>query len=358
MAAILPKSDLVSRQGIPEWGLGPFVKQVASNPILSPHQSVFDCPMRGPSVAWEGAYVFNPAAVVRNGQVTIIYRAEDGLGEGLSRHTSCLGMATSEDGLHFSRRNAPVLYPDDDHLRRYEWPGGCEDPRVVECEDGSYVLLYSAWDREIVRLCSATSTDLSQWTKHGPVFAKAHNGKFHDTWSKAGAIVTRLAGDRLVAAKINGKYWMYWGEGDIYAATSSDLIHWQPVLDAAGELLPLISVREGMFDSSLCEPGPPALLTDDGIVLLYNGRNDETTGAPSLGPGTYCAGQALFDPNQPAKLLDRTSEPFFQPDEHYERTGQYVGGTVFIEGLVYFHHQWILYYGTADSHVAAAVWSP
>jgi predicted GH43/DUF377 family glycosyl hydrolase len=267
-------------------------------------------------------------------------------------------MATSDDGLHFSRRNSPVLFPEDDHLRRYEWPGGCEDPRVVECKDGSYVLLYSAWDREIVRLCAATSTDLSQWTKHGPVFAKAHNDRFCNTWSKAGAIVTRLVGDRLIATRVDGKYWMYWGEGDIYAATSSDLIHWQPVLGADGELLPLITVREGMFDSTLCEPGPPALLTDDGIVLLYNGRNDEKSGDPNLAPGTYCAGQALFDLSQPTALLGRTNEPFFQPDQDYECTGQYADGTVFIEGLVYFQHRWILYYGTADSHVAAAVWEP
>ncbi len=35
----------------------------------------------------------------------------------------------------------------------------------------------------------------------------------------------------------------------------------------------------------------------------------------------------------------------------YEKTGQYIAGTTFAEGLVYFHDQWLLYYGCADSLV-------
>ncbi len=39
---------------------------------------------------------------------------------------------------------------------------------------------------------------------------------------------------RLIAAKIDGKYWMYWGEGAIHLATSTDLVHWSPMEDAKG----------------------------------------------------------------------------------------------------------------------------
>jgi predicted GH43/DUF377 family glycosyl hydrolase len=218
--------------------------------------------------------------------------------------------------------------------------------------------LYSAWNHENVHLSAATSTDLVNWTKHGPVLAKAHGGRFHHTWTKAGAIVTELVEGRLIAAKIDGRYWMYFGEGDVYVATSDDLIDWNPLLDGDGNLLAMFSTRDGKFDSTLCEPGPPALLTEDGIVLLYNGRNDEVVGDPSLPAGIYCAGQALFDSHSPDRLVARTTEPWFKPSSGYETTGQYVQGTVFIEGLVYFEDRWFLYYGTADSHVAVAIWDP
>ncbi len=300
--------------------------------------------------------MFNPAAARRGERVCLVYRAEDGLGAGLGAHTSRLGLAESADGLHFARYPAPVLYPADDAQKRYSWPGGAEDPRLVETEDGGYVLTYTTWDRQFARLSVATSRDLEHWEKHGPVFADAHGGRFLNLWSKAGAVVTRLNGDRLVAVRINGLYWMFWGEGIVYAATSTDLLHWEPVVDEQGELVVVFAPRPGAFDSALVEPGPSAILTESGIVLLYNGKNaDGDDGHPAYETGVYCAAQALMDAQDPTRLLERTDLPFLIPERDYERTGQYSGGTVFIEGLARFQDRWWLYYGTADSHVAVAV---
>jgi predicted GH43/DUF377 family glycosyl hydrolase len=74
------------------------------------------------------------------------------------------------------------------------------------------------------------------------------------------------------------------------------------------------------FDSTFPETGPPLVLTHAGIVVLYNnGKNATSKGDPDLGPNAYAA------------------------------------GTTFAEGLVYFHGQWFLYYGCADSLVAVAM---
>ena len=281
------------------WALGPFTKADAANPVLAPRNSVFDDPMRGVGVHWEHDHVFNPAAAVRDGRVCVLYRAEDDSGEGIGHHTSRVGLASSADGLHFARRPAPVLYPANDAQKANEWPGGCEDPRLVETPDGSYVLTYTEWNRQTARLAVATSRDLMHWDKHGPAFAQALGGKYAAQWSKSGAIVTRLAGDHLVAAKINGHFWMLWGEGTVYAATSDNLTDWTPVLDAQGALLPVLRPRPGHFDSGLAESGPPAVLTKQGIVFLYNGKNGDKDGDPTLRPGAYSAGQALLDPTTP-----------------------------------------------------------
>ena len=66
---------------------------------------------------------------------------------------------------------------------------------------------------------------------------------------------------------------MYWGEGSIRLATSADLIHWTPVEDAQGDPIELLRPRAGHFDSTFPETGPPPVLTDAGIVVLYNGKN-------------------------------------------------------------------------------------
>ena len=340
------------------WMLGPFTRPAKVNPIIKPDKKlVFACPMNdGKQVQWAALHTFNPAAVIGpDGRICVLYRAEDASGKMvIGGHTSRIGLAESDDGLHFVSRPAPVLFPADDSQKINEWSGGCEDPRIVVTEDGTYVMTYYEHYRDSERgnggrLAIATSKDLLTWEKHGPAFEKL-GGDFARKRTKSGAMLTRLLNGRLVAAKLNGKYWMYWGEGDIRLASSDDLINWNP-----GPIV--LQKRPGKFDSSLVEGGPPAVLTERGIVVIYNGRNANPAknGDPSLKDGVYSGGQALFDAKDPTKLLQRTDTPFYKPQEPYERTGQYGAGTTFLEGLVYRDGKWFLYYGCADSFVAVAV---
>ena len=331
------------------WPILPFERMDDLNPVLTPGDGSFLCPVRNAVVKWEEKDVFNPAAIVREGKIFLLYRAEDTVGKFAG--TSRIGLATSADGFHFERLPEPVFYPDNDSLKTWEWEGGIEDPRIVETEDGRYAMTYTAYDGHVARLLVATSGDLIKWQKHGLALGY---GKYRDHWSKSGAIVCRRENDRLIASKINGKYWMYWGDTDIFAATSDDLLHWQVLESPQGEPLKILSPRPGKFDCQLVEPGPPALLTDAGIVLIYNSRNLDEGGDPHLPPGTYAAGQALFDKSNPAALLDRLDDYFFKPEKPYEITGQ-IGNVCFLEALVPFQGKWLLYYGTADSKIAVAV---
>jgi beta-1,2-mannosidase len=344
-----------------EWMLGPFEKPREANPVIAPSRAAtFRSPMTDSVVRWEEYATFNPAAVVRGGRVWVLYRAEDASGEErIGHHTSRIGLAESADGLRFTRRGAPVLYPAVDAQAPNEWTGGVEDPRVVEGEDGTYVLTYTQWNRDVPRLAVATSRDLVTWRKHGPAFARADSaGKYRHVETKSGAILCRVVGDRLVAARVNGKYWMYYNVPDVLVATSDDLVSWTPLEDENGRPLKVLSPRPGYFDSWLVEAGPPAILTERGIVMLYNAGNSGRHGDPSLPQRVYTGGQALFDARNPVRLLDRSDEPFIRPTEPYERTGQYAEGTTFVEGLVPFRGRWLLYYGTADSRVGVAVSPP
>ncbi len=331
----------------------------AENPILSADSSYsFRDPLTDKVVRWQRADVFNPGAVVKGDSVYLFFRAEDNPRAILGGRTSRIGLAASGDGIHFVRHPEPVLYPGPDDNRAFESPGGCEDPRVVALADGRYLMLYTAWNQDVARLCAATSTDLTTWIKHGPVFQEAYGGRFHNTWSKSGSVVCQLEeSGQLVATKIQGKYWMYWGDAVVGLAYSDDLLDWTPVLNPDATLFDPLPVRPGHFDSDLSEPGPPALLTDAGILVFYNGKNalSDSLRYMDAGPGAYCGGQALFSATDPTVLLDRMEEPFICPSLPHEVSGQYASGTTFIEGLVYFKRKWFLYYGTADSMVGVAV---
>ena len=355
----------VTDNPLPDWAFGGFVRPEGVNPIISPNEaSVFNCPMKGEEVKWECADTFNPAAVVKDGKIYILYRAEDDPKAGIGGRTSRIGLAESSDGITIDWRSAtPVFYPDKTEISKtYEWKGGCEDPRVVAADiDGKtvYVMTYTSWNNSIPRLSVATSENLTEWTKYGPAFLDAYEGKYKDLGCKSGSIVTEIKDGRQVAAKVNGKYLMYWGETAVYLASSDDLIHWTPLENQDGKLLKLIEPRKGYFDSNLTECGPPAIITENGILLFYNGKNDGGSNGCMDYPGsTYAAGQVLFDINEPTKVIGRLDNAFFRPMEAAEKSGQYKDGTVFIEGLVYKDGKWYLYYGCADSKVGVAVYDP
>jgi predicted GH43/DUF377 family glycosyl hydrolase len=344
---------------LPKWALGPFVRPAGVNPIISPDTaSTFFDPMHRQQWHWEASDTFNPAATVMNGKIFVLYRAEDNSATGIGSRTSRVGLAVSYNGVTVKRESKPVLFPADDNAKEFEWPGGCEDPRVAVTAAGTYVILYTEWNRKVPRLAAATSTDLHHWKKNGPVFQKAYNARFFNMATKSASIVTKVINGKQVIAKVKGKYWMYWGESNVYAATSSDLVNWTPLVNDDGTLKILFSPRKGYFDSQLTECGPPSVMTDKGIVLMYNGKNSADDGDKNYTANAYCGGQALFSLSDPTKVIARLDKPYFIPEAPFEKSGQYPAGTVFTEGLVFFHHKWFLYYGCADSRVAVAIYNP
>ena len=344
------KRQLYLKNIISEIDFNEFVKIDSVNPILFPDsQYTFHCPASNQLVHWQSKNVLNPTAFVKYGKVYLLYRAQD------SAMTSRLGLAISTDGIHFVKQPNPVFYPDNDLYKKYEWKGGVEDPRIVETEDHQYLLTYTSYDGKTARLCFALSKDLMHWKKRGPVLSSE---RYINNWSKSGAIIVERKEEKMVAKKINGKYWMYFGDTDLFMAYSDDLMHWEPLENSeTNKLVPVLQPRAGYFDSRLVEPGPFALYTNKGVVLIYNSSNAANNNDHTRPKFTYAAGQALYDTALPYKLVDRTNTDFIHPDKDYEKVGE-VNNVCFVEGLVFFKNKWILYYGTADSKIAVAITSP
>ncbi len=269
-------------------------RRVSDAPILSPQ-----------GATWESAGTFNPAVVRHNGKFVMLYRAQDTAG------TSRLGYAESADGIHFKQRPEPVLSPEAD----YEKDTG--------------------YNKKDAQLCLAASRDLIHWEREG-VILPAYKGNWNKGWTKSGAIVPE---------KIDGKYWMYWlgtsadKTDQMGISYSSDLLHWTEATET-----PVLPRRPGKFDSRVVEPGPPPILTDSGIVLIYNGADDQLV---------YRTGIAVFDRRDPRKLLSRSAQPIFAPEREWEKVGQ-VPNVVFVEGMARQGNRWLFYYGGADKYVGVA----
>lgn len=283
--------------------------RVSDQPILSPTGDL--------------AGIFNPAVIKRGHEYFMLTRSQNKKG------TSFLQSASSQDGLHFTITGT-ALKPEAD----YEKDGGVEDPRLVEI-GGTYYLTYTGYNTKDAQLCLATSKDLEVWERKG-VILPAYKGNWNVGWTKSGAILTQ---------KIKGKYWMYFlGTGadktdETGLASSPDLIHWTEETKT-----PALPKRPGMWDERVVEPGPPPVMTRDGILLIYNGADNKLV---------YRTGWALFDKNDPRKLLARSEQPIFTPEKEWEKVGQ-VPNVVFVEGLVREGDRWLFYYGGADKYIGIA----
>jgi len=272
----------------------------------------------------------------------------------------------SDDGVDFRVETEPVLFPDEDRWQPWEWSGGCEDPRVVESPDGGYVCTYTGFDGKVGTLMIATSTT-SEPGEARPAFVGTPHARRS---SKSGSVVTELVDGRLVAhgsaadtgctgrrqllrRDLGGSRSLRPAEFD---ATGDRYLIYEPgaehgpwdVQSVAGHraLLPTLSPRRGRFDSLLVEPGPPALRTADGIVLIYNGANHGSTVTPHylrsrISLVKRCSTRLIL-----AHGIARVTEPFLRAETVDEHLGQ-VADVCFAQGLVLFGGEWRLYFGMA-----------
>jgi predicted GH43/DUF377 family glycosyl hydrolase len=266
------------------------------NPILSPNSKNL----------WEAKKLYNPGAIFHDGKFHLFYRA---VGSGVD-WKSAIGYAVSDDGENFERFDTPLLTGVDEYEKR-----GIEDSRITKIDDTFY-MAYAAYDGITPRLCVATSKDLKEWTKYGPVFSdwmfdKAggvrtkfdENGKPFNKprlveWSKSGGIFSE---------KIDGKFWMIFGEYRMWFATSDDGIKW------TGDQIPFLAPREGdFFDNIFVEMGPSPIKTEKGWLVLYHGIDDKHC---------YKVGFLILDLENPREIIFRSDLPIFEPSKDYEMSG-------------------------------------
>jgi predicted GH43/DUF377 family glycosyl hydrolase len=263
-----------------------------NNPILKPNKNI----------VWRANKVYNPGALIKNGIYHLYYRAAG------RAWITRLGHAVSKNGEEFKSEIHPIFSPEIKIEKN-----GVEDPRIVKIKN-IYYMTYTAFDGIMARLCLATSGDLKTWQRHGEMipnwdFTKAKgfvvkwgkarlNSIARKKWIKAGGIFPEI---------INGKYWMLFGDRNIWLANSQDGIRWQPVWQ------PFIKPRKGnYFDNIHVEMGPPPIKTKEGWLVLYHGINDKIV---------YRIGFLILDLKNPSKILFRCEKPIFEPEELYELSG-------------------------------------
>jgi predicted GH43/DUF377 family glycosyl hydrolase len=220
--------------------------------------------------------------------------------------------------------------PDPDHHPEEVW--GIEDPRITWLpERDEWAIAYTAFSRRGPLVSLAVTRDFRHFQRLGPAMPPE---------DKDAALFPR---------RIDGRWALIHrptplaGPAHIWLAFSPDLRHW-------GDHTLLLPAREGAWwDAGKIGLGPPPLETPEGWLMLYHGVRSTASGS------LYRAGLVLLDLEDPRRVLHRTDEWVFGPQESYEQTGD-VGGVVFPCGWIHdpITDELRIYYGAADSAIALA----
>ena len=270
--------------------------------------------------------VFNAGACQVGDETVLLVRVEDHRGH------SHLTVARSTDGIANWRIDSkPSFAPDPENYSEESW--GVEDPRVTWVEErGEWIIAYTAYSPSGPLVSLAATKDFVTFSRLGPVMPPE---------DKDAAVFPRRFGNRYamihrpVSAGSSGAH--------IWLSFSPDLRHW-------GDHHILLHARRGAWwDANKIGLSPPPLETPDGWLILYHGVRHTAGGC------IYRLGLALLDLEDPCRVLRRSDDWIFAPEETYEQRGD-VNNVVFPCGWIHDKSSGAIriYYGVADTAMALA----
>jgi beta-1,2-mannobiose phosphorylase / 1,2-beta-oligomannan phosphorylase len=312
---------------------------------------------------FENRAVLNPTCFKQGNNVHMFYRAvrKDGV--------SCIGYCKLEGPLKVvERAKQPVLCPEFNYDCR-----GLEDPRITFINK-KYYLFYTTYDGRNVRVAYAISKDLKKFKKQCVItpeitydeaedlfrHSRTKHGKLKDKYFFFESYFKDIVGKdallwekdvMLFPEKINRKFAMLHRIlPDIQVIYFKDfkdltLYNWKKYLKHLSKYIVLGS--RNWYESRNIGGGATPIKTNKGWLLIYHAVEDTDEGR------IYRASAALLDKKNPLKLLGRLKEPLFSPEEKWERKGD-VNNVVFPTGTAIFGKKLYIYYGAADTRIAAA----
>lgn len=309
---------------------------------------------------FENGAVFNPACIEKDAFVHMFYRAssKDGI--------SSIGYCKLKDTRVKNRAIKPILFPEFDYESR-----GLEDPRISFI-DGTYYLLYTAYDGKEARVAYAESRDLIHFEKKGLIsssftyaevlkmlnpqvldekyfyFGERYQyGEFreHSTndvlvWDKDASLFPK---------KINGKFAMLHrimpGIQIVYFENFEELKNlefWRKQFESLDKHI--VMDPKFWFETETVGGGAPPIETPYGWLMIYHGLEKGTK--------IYRAGAALLDSKDPQKIIGRLKNPLFFPTHSWEKDGV-VNNVVFPTGTILRGNKLYIYHGAGDKLIAA-----
>jgi predicted GH43/DUF377 family glycosyl hydrolase len=267
--------------------------------------------------------VFNAAAAKFNGQYLLLARVEDLTG------SSCLWLARSDDGVHFTPDPRPAFLPSDEYPFSVVEHFSLEDARITPFGD-SFLITYVAFSEYGCVTVLARTHDFQEYERVA-IMALPDNKDVVMFPEKIGGRYAKLDRPMTRPPRL----------GDIWISFSHDLICW-------GDPHPVMTTRARKWDSHKIGAGAPPIGTPHGWLEIYHGVRSTAAGL------IYRLGAVLLDLEQPWRVVGRASEAILSPVAPEDFFGN-VGNVVFTCGTILEEDGELkVYYGAADQVMCLA----
>ncbi|WP_317259364.1 glycoside hydrolase family 130 protein [Paenibacillus baimaensis] len=304
-----------------------------SSPIITRHPN--NPVLTASDVPYKPALVFNAGVTKYEGQYVMMFRNDYGDIENetlLPIHTTNLGLAYSQDGIHWNVQDKPCFGMESEEIIR------TYDPRLTVIDGRCYV-------------CFAVDT------KHGVRGGVAVTDDFSSF-----EVLSMSAPDNrnmvLFPERIGGKYirlerpFPVYGKGgkdsfDIWISDSPDLKYW-------GNTELLLGLEQVPYANDKLGPAAPPIKTSKGWLTLFHAVDiDPSRGRNGWEPywkKRYSAGIMLLDLDNPYKIIGMCQEPLLAPEVSYETDGGFRNDVIFPGGMILEDDGEVkIYYGAADT---------
>lgn len=301
----------------------PQIVRYAGNPVLSPAD-----------VPYGPAMVFNAGVTKYQGKYVMVFRNDYGneaTGEVYPGHTTNLGLAYSDDGIHWDVQPKPCWqWHDEEVVRVY-------DPRLTVLE-GKVYMCFAVDTKHGVRGGIAVTEDFERFDVLSMSVPDNRNMVLFP--ERIGGRYVRLERPMPVYSRGRDRF-------DMWLSESPDLVYW-------GNSSLVLGVEDVEYANDKVGPGAPPIRTKHGWLTTFHAVDID----PSRGKNgweaawrkRYSAGILLLDLDDPRKVIGRHRAPLLAPEADYEIRGGFRNDVIFPGGMILEDNGEVkIYYGAADT---------
>ncbi|MBQ8510484.1 MAG: glycoside hydrolase family 130 protein [Clostridia bacterium] len=287
-------------------------------------------------IPYKAALIFNAGVTKFNGRYVMVFRNDYGSMEEHKLEGTNIGLAYSDDGIHWDVQPEPCFVLHDKEIHR------AYDPRLTVI-DGRVYMCFAIDTNHGLRGGIAVTDDFAKFEILSMSVPDNRNMVLFP--EIIGGYYVRLERPMPIYSRGRDRF-------DMWTSCSPDMRFW-------GESKLVMGVEDVPFANDKVGPGAPPVRTEKGWLTTFHAvirDNDfSKNGWEPRWQKQYYAGIMLLDLEDPSKVIGISKEPLIATDQAWERENGFRCDVIFPGGMILEPSGEVkIYYGASDTYECMA----